>query len=73
MSPKEGCFYVGVIAGLVIGVTGAHSMGWNKLIGLLIGAVLGMGLGYVCERTYSTMFANKDDGPRNPDDDQRQF
>ena len=55
MSPKEGMYYVGMITGMVAGVSTARMLGWHQLVGLGCGVALGIGLGILCERFYTGM------------------
>lgn len=66
MSTKEGIFYAGLMAGLVIGVTVARMLGLHHLIGLLAGAVLGLGLGYGAQKFYLSITGSSI--PPTPDD-----
>ena len=52
MSPKEGVFYVGVMAGLIACSMGARALGIHHLIGLAAGVFVGAGLGYTAQQIY---------------------
>lgn len=67
MSIKEGMFYAGAMAGLVIGVTVCQHFDLHRLVGLLVGGVLGIGLGYGLQNAYISLTANQD--RRDPGDD----
>ncbi len=55
MSNREGMYYVGMIAGMILGVTLARMMGWHHLIGLVCGIAAGVPLGITSERLYVSM------------------
>ena len=57
MSPREGMYYVGMILGMVGGVTFSRLMGWHHLIGLGCGIAVGFPLGIVFERMYARLTA----------------
>ncbi len=67
MSPKEGIFYAGVMAGIILGVTLARLLQLPHLVGLLGGFVLGMGLGAVAERVYTQRRRAPGHRPRSSD------
>lgn len=58
MSPREGMYYVGMILGMVAGVSFSRAMGWHNLIGLACGIGVGFPLGIVFERLYTRMTAS---------------
>jgi hypothetical protein len=60
MSPKEGVFYAGVIAGLILGSIIARAMGWHHLVGLGLGVLAGAGIGYLLQTAFF---------PKKPDQD----
>ena len=63
MSPKEGMYYLGMIIGMVAGVSTARALGWHQLVGLGCGVALGIGLGVLSERMYTG--ATKKSAPAN--------
>ena len=52
MSVREGFFYTGLIGGLVLTVTGMRHYGYTGLMPLIVGFVVGIGLGFLCQKLY---------------------
>jgi hypothetical protein len=60
MSPKEGVFYAGVMAGLILGAVTARFLGLHQLIGLGIGVFGGAGLGYLLQQAFFPTKSDRD-------------
>lgn len=60
MDNREGMYYVGMITGMILGVTLARMMGWHHLIGLLCGIVAGVPMGIASERFFVSMTRKPD-------------
>lgn len=64
MSPREGVYYIGMIGGMVAGVSIARALGWHQLVGLACGLGLGWPLGYLCERMYVSLNSSNNSSRR---------
>ncbi len=59
MSPREGMYYIGMISGMIAGVSAARVLGWHHLVGLLCGLAVGWPLGMMFEKMYSSMTSGR--------------
>ncbi len=66
MTPREGCYYAGLIFGMIVGVVAAKALGQSSLAGLLVGIVLGIGCGFASERVYTALTGAGDRDSKRP-------
>jgi len=71
MTPREGCYYAGLIFGMIVGVLGARALGQSSIVGLIVGIVIGVGCGFVSERIYSALTGAEDKNSKPPPDKQQ--
>jgi len=68
MTPREGCYYAGLIFGMIVGVLGARALGQSSIVGLIVGIVIGVGCGFVSERIYTALTGAEDKNSKPPPD-----
>ena len=68
MSPREGIFYAGWMAGIIVCVLTGRMLGINNIICLVAGVILGAGLGYVAQQAFLAVTAkSQPPGFQQPD------
>ena len=66
MSPRDGCYWAGMMFGILLGVLSARTLGYSNIVGLIAGIVIGVGCGFVCERIYSSLTGGADKDSKPP-------
>jgi len=53
MSPRDAVYYVGLFAGIIVGVLIMRGLGFPTIAQLIVGIVVGVGFGFLAEKIYS--------------------
>lgn len=61
MTPREGVFYAGWMAGIIATVPICRSLGMHKIVGLIIGVAVGAGIGFVAQKLFDNFKNNRPD------------
>jgi hypothetical protein len=66
MSPRDGCYWAGMMFGIIVGVLGARVLGQSSVVGFIVGIAIGVGRVLASERMYTALTGSGDQDRKPP-------